>query len=288
METHVLTRVLTAALLLLATASFSPDPKGMAVLQRLLKTWDSVQTLTFRMHKTERMCDGETLFEKANVKLRKPGDVYLGNIEPKPGQEAIYSPARNKKELVAHRGSFPDVTVEISIYGGLATDGQHHVITHTGFAYLLGQIRAGVEESRRNFHNERLEYGGSLYFHGRAAEKIILHAGDKEDRRVVAKRDESLFAFARKVDADPYLIAYHNDGLDELTDRVSEGVTYVVPAYYGAKTEIILDKELGLPLRTSIWDSEGRIYEQFEYFDMKVNPPLTDLDFDPENPAYGF
>ncbi len=283
-----MTNLAVLSALVVFISSFDADPQADALVKQMLSTWSQVSTLAFRMEKTERMCDGEVTFEEVNVKLRNPGDVYLGNIKPKPGQEAIYAPSRNKGELVAHQGSFPDVTVNLSIYGALATKGQHHIITHSGFAYLFDLVRTSLSRARKNPNGERLEFGGTLDFHGRPAKSVILHAGNNAPAQVTAKEDESLFRFASKAGADPFVIAYYNEDLDALTDTVDAGDTLSVPAYYGKKIEFIVDVATNLPLRTTIWGFDDHIYERFEYFDMKVNPPLTDLDFDRENPAYNF
>ncbi len=65
-----------------------------------------------------------------------------------------------------------------------------------------------------------------------------------------------------------------------------EGALWIQPD--GKTIELLLDKGHGLSLRTTISDWGGRLYEQYEHRDMVVNPPLTDADFDPENPAYDF
>ena len=49
--------------------------------------------------------------------------------------------------------------------------------------------------------------------------------------------------------SDSYRILYRND-----SDKL-DGIEYVVPAYYGYKTELCL--------RVSIWDEKDRLYEQW-------------------------
>ncbi|MEZ4318297.1 MAG: DUF1571 domain-containing protein [Myxococcota bacterium] len=57
---------------------------------------------------------------------------------------------------------------------------------------------------------------------------------------------------------------------------------------YAHRVEICLDDATGLPARLKIWDHEDgsvRLVESYEYRDLKVNPGLTDADFDPD--TYG-
>ena len=47
----------------------------------------------------------------------------------------------------------------------------------------------------------------------------------------------------------------------------------------------------GLPARTEIWDLEDgalRVVERYGLADLQENLGLTDQDFSPENPEYGF
>jgi outer membrane lipoprotein-sorting protein len=263
------------------------DPKAEALLDRFASQWAATKTLTYRFVKTERMRDGKVIVEEARVKLRTPNTVYIGALKPHAGQEVIYDPKRDRRKLVVHPGTFPDVTVRLDIYGGTATKGQHHPVSHSGFDYTLRTIRSSVKAAKASPADERLEYRGPGKVNGRAVEIIALHAGTRGPRKAMAKDDESLFAFAERQGADPYLILVANPEIDALDDDLEER-EYVVPAYYGKTTELKLDAELGLPLEQTIWDAAGNVYERYEFFEMVMNPPLTDADFDPENPAYKF
>ena len=58
--------------------------------------------------------------------------------------------------------------------------------------------------------------------------------------------------------------------------------------YYGRRIIINLDVENRLPIRIEIYDGENQLVEKYGYEDLKLNPGLTDLDFDPKNPEYNF
>lgn len=57
---------------------------------------------------------------------------------------------------------------------------------------------------------------------------------------------------------------------------------------------VFIDEQLQIPVRYVAYDwpssanDKPEIIEEYTYLDVKMNPPLTDLDFDPENPAYNF
>jgi outer membrane lipoprotein-sorting protein len=43
-----------------------------------------------------------------------------------------------------------------------------------------------------------------------------------------------------------------------------------------------------LPIYVEIFDWQNELVERYGYRDLRLNPGLTDADFDPKNPAYGF
>ena len=51
---------------------------------------------------------------------------------------------------------------------------------------------------------------------------------------------------------------------------------------------ITLDVASGLPVATVLSDDRGRTVAEYAYGDLRLNPSLSALDFDPANPAYGF
>lgn len=263
------------------------DPSAEAALERFARAWGALRSATYRMVKQERLRDGRTVHEEVAVKLRKPFAVYLAARKPRVGQEVIYDVARDAGQLVVHPGRFPDLTLRLDIHGSLATKDQHHPITHAGFEYTLRNVQRAVATARASPRGERFEHRGTGTFAGRRVEIIVLHAGARPARRERARAGESLFAFADRVGADAYAIFYVNPSIDALAAEL-DGAEYVVPAYYGQRIELKLGAEHGLPVQQSVWDAQGNLYERYEYLEMRVNPPLTDADFDPENPAYGF
>jgi len=57
---------------------------------------------------------------------------------------------------------------------------------------------------------------------------------------------------------------------------------------------IFVDKELNLPIRYESYDwppkagAEPQLLEEYTYQNLKLNNGFTDLDFDTQNPKYGF
>jgi hypothetical protein len=58
--------------------------------------------------------------------------------------------------------------------------------------------------------------------------------------------------------------------------------------YYCSRAVLSLHPDLGLPVRARFFDRDEQILADYAYRDLELNGPLTPLDFDPRNPAYGF
>lgn len=58
--------------------------------------------------------------------------------------------------------------------------------------------------------------------------------------------------------------------------------------YYAPRAKICFNAKTRMPTRVTIWDDEDNIVEDYSYADVRLNPGLTDADFDPENPNYNF
>jgi hypothetical protein len=58
--------------------------------------------------------------------------------------------------------------------------------------------------------------------------------------------------------------------------------------YYGHVVYVNLDQALYLPIKITVYGWEMEFLEMYHFANLKVNTGLMDLDFDLENPEYGF
>lgn len=102
---------------------------------------------------------------------------------------------------------------------------------------------------------------------------------------------------AKKVQAHPSLTAeFVASGFETLEGSKAFCWTSIqpkdqIPDLYAAKANICIDEATGFPARVVVWDlvdGEHVLIEDYRYANIRVDPPLTDLDFDPENPDYNF
>jgi hypothetical protein len=58
--------------------------------------------------------------------------------------------------------------------------------------------------------------------------------------------------------------------------------------YYAWRVLVSIDLQSGLPVGARLFDWEERLVADYAYLDLRLNPGLTERDFDPANPDYGF
>ncbi len=267
---------------------FFVDPRAIRLVERFEAAWRAARSVSFRDAKTERLRNGKVVSEELQVKYQRPGRAYLRMLRPREGQEVIYDRTKNTKQLTVHPGHFPDLTLSLDIEGMLATRDQHHTVASVGFDQAMHILRSAIERAKREPYGDRLEYGGKSVFDGRIVERIVMRAGTHPPSQVAARPGETLLSFARRVDMDAYVIYVANPGIRSLSSRLEGGGVYLVPAYYVPRSESWFDEQTGMPLKQVMWSADGALYESYEHVDLRLDPALSDADFDPNNPAYGF
>jgi hypothetical protein len=222
------------------------------------------------------------------VKWARPYRIYIKNIEePKLGRELLFVRGKNGEELLAHKGSFPDITLSIDPYGSLASDCNHHPITEASIHVIFEVMDRNFRLAHQRLEGE-IRVAGSEMLGERPCKKI-------EARFVkggwfhTMKEDETLWDVAHRYGKNMYQILHHNQdkGWEEADDP-SAGDQVYIPRYYASRMEVWIDEELNLPIKAQAFDHFGQLYEVFEFRDMRVNTGLTEKDFDEDNPDYDF
>ncbi|XZE21090.1 DUF1571 domain-containing protein [Pirellulaceae bacterium SH449] len=220
---------------------------------------------TATMLKTERI-DGK-LSPQATMKLKLrylPPDegselrnvaVYLDFIAPssQKGREVIFQHGKNDNLLQAHEGGFFGlITVSLAPNSRIAMMGNRYPITDVGLEKLLVRL---IEKGERDLKL------GDCTVNRRSGEMV----GDKSCELIEVIHNEKSVTIGDKV--IPYEFHIARIWFDE---SIMLPIKY---ASYGWPDEV---------------DGEPLLEEEYQYDDLVLNPPLTDLDFDVENPEYRF
>jgi hypothetical protein len=223
---------------------------------------------------------------KVNFKFMKPFKVYMKYITPNEGQEVLYIRGENDGELKAHKGSFPDITVNLNPRGRAAMKGSHQPIQTFGLQKqieIMGQIYRKAKA--RGEANYTVTDGG--VFLGEPVWKVEAKLPSTgEVIKVREDEDGNLWKFAKRVNQTMYVILHYND--IRSPGSIDEGDEIFVPHHYGSRLRYLIGKKSLMPLQETSWDHKGRVYESYDYPEIKLNAGLTAKDFDPDNEEYDF
>lgn len=258
--------------------------RAKELLANARKAIDAVQDYQGLLFKQERFGD-ELVPQSIRFKFSKPFKVYVRYIEPISGQEGIYVRGRNGNQVRAHKGSFPDITVNLNPVGRRAMENNHHPITSFGIDTMLRITTRNIKKGiKRGDTTITVSDGGVV--HGQPVWRIDAEFA-KGGRTIKVKKREDLWAFADRVGQDMYVILHDNDQISSPTD-IREGDEVFVPFHYASRGEYYFTKSTHILVKAKSWDHEGRLYESYEYPELELNPGLDQWDFDPRNKAYDF
>jgi outer membrane lipoprotein-sorting protein len=282
-------------LLSLVLASLFAVPVGAAdaniptvdqIIETAEKTLSGTKDYSGKLLRQELFLDG--MKKQLNTfKFKKPFSVYLRFIDPFGGREVIFVRGWNDDEIKVHKGSFPDITVSLDPRGSRAMERSHHPVTQFGFENTLKMAAKNLRLARQRGEGEiKVSDGGVI--NGQPVWKIEARF-PKVGNYVTAKDDETLWDISKRTGQDMYLLLYTNqDKKYDEPDDVDEDDRVFIPRYYGGQAEFHVAKETSMPVRVIIRDWQGRLYEQYDYSEVKLNVGLTRKDFDPDNKEYNF
>jgi outer membrane lipoprotein-sorting protein len=87
--------------------------------------------------------------------------------------------------------------------------------------------------------------------------------------------------------------ALREEGEEVVYGRLTHKLELIFPkdtakGYYAFRGIVNLDVKSKVPLKVQIYDWNNILIESYGYEDLKINPGLTDVDFNPKNPKYKF
>ena len=98
---------------------------------------------------------------------------------------------------------------------------------------------------------------------------------------------ESLWTIASDYGQPMYVVWYANPEVRK-PRKVRPGQALFIPSYYAARGSVWVSEETLLPTRIEIFDAQGRLYERYDYSEVRIDVGLGDADFDTGNPEYRF
>jgi LysM repeat protein len=251
------------------------------VMLNMINAINEIKTLKYSLKVTERT-KGKYNHFQSSVKLnRNPRKLYLTTN----GIEVLWVQGTNKGDALVKPNSFPFVNLNLDPMGNLMREGQHHTINEMGFDYfgkIIVQIilKAGVDFDKYfKLESEEITNGKSCY-------KITVQSPEFKFVDYTVLKGETLVTIARKLHVAEQMILENNKNVSGFKD-VKAGQVIKVPTTYAKNVILFIDKQNFLPVGTRIYDNVG-LFEQYDYFNLQLDPVIEDAEFTKGYKAYGF
>lgn len=257
---------------------------GKQVIDKLIESTQKIQTLQYTFKKWERI-DGKLEYGHLLCKLqRKPLKIYIYNYTPNAGAEVLY--LEGNKTALVNPNKFPYVNLNLDIDGSLLRDKQHHNVVTSGFDYMAELL----QNAKKKFANEietNLKLEGIIKWNSRDCYKIVMNNPKYEIQNYTMQANETVLSVAKKLYVSEYKIVELNKNLFSGVLDKAPGKTIKVPSDYGKRIVLYVDKQNFLPIVQFIYDEHG-LFEQYEFYDLKVNPQFPSDEFTKECKSYKF
>lgn len=248
----------------------------------------AIRDYTMTLVKQERLLGGLEPEQTFQVKWARPHSIYMKCIKGNyPGQEVIYVEGWNRNRMLAHKGSFPDINLNLDPRGRLPLTHAHQPITEASLIHLVDLVLRNVRKAQSNGELQlRLSSPEPLW--GRNCMRLEAEAPPAFITDVVGP-GETLWEVARRHGTTMTLLLHCNreQGFKH-AGSARPGDSVRVPRYHARRLQLWIDAETNLPLKVEVFDHEDELYERYEHRELRVNVGLGPADLDPRNAAYDF
>ncbi|MBC7389581.1 MAG: DUF1571 domain-containing protein [Opitutaceae bacterium] len=265
---------------------FSQNRKDLSapeIVKLMIGKTMEIKSMTFTMSKKERI-KGTYPLQVSDIKLNvNPFKIYFRQKSPKDGLEVLYVQGSNSNKALVNTNGFPWVNIHLDPMGGTMRNNQHHTIFQSGYAHLMSILNHLTDKYKSNIDNI-IKIAGTTKWDGRQCYIVVFENPAFKYINYKVQKGETILTIADKFKLSEHMIVELNN-LSSF--EISAERTILIPNDYAPKLELLIDKTDFIPLVMKVFDDKG-LYEYYEYTNVKINPILTDIDFNQDNPGYEF
>lgn len=275
-------------LILLPTLTFSqyvPINQCRTILDEMIITIENMNTYEYKVESAERV-DGEFKRSVAVVKAQNsPFKIYMKVMQEDGGPEILYAENERDGDVLITPNGFPYFNLKLDPDGWIMRKDRHHNIKTAGFHYVAGMMKWSQKKAGKNY-DRYFKYLGDTVYNGNECSIVMIDVFDFQYEDYTIQKGERIDRVAERLYLNDYMIVDKNEGVDGFTD-VKEGQVIKIPSAYGRKIILFVHKQMNIPFYQEIHDENG-LYESYSYEYIRPHAKLSELDFSPDNPDYGF
>ena len=260
------------------------DSNARKIVFSMLERTAKVKSIKYHMARFERY-EGKYMRGELDAKVQmNPRKIYLKNSFPETGAEVLWAEGWNDNKAHVHPNKFPWINLNFDPRGSTLMANQHHSIHEIGYSFFTMIIKDALNKHGEDF-DKYVFFKGQFKILDRPAYLIEINFTEYKWGTYTVQGNETLFDLEKKLVVPAYLVKERNN-LNAF-DGLVPGQVLKVPNTYAKKSYVYIDIEKNVPIVMEVWDELG-MFERYEYRNLQVDPVISDSEFTPDFPEYGF
>ncbi len=253
------------------------------IIQQMLDSIKNIKTERFDVKATERINDN-LHFAESRIKINfSPKKIYFNS--PYKGIDILWVEGTNKGNALVHSRTLPFINLDLDPYGSIMRKDQHHTIFELGTPYIGNTIANTIVKAPKDF-DKHFKYAGIIKWNNTDCYQVIIDYPEYKYIEYTTTKGETVTSISHKLNTSDFKIRYKND-LSSYFGTIKEGKKLQVPIPYSNKVIVYIDKKMFVPIKIMVYDEQG-IFEEYEFYNLKINAPFASDEFTKNFKGYGF
>lgn len=257
--------------------------KDFKLITDMLDSAKKVSFLRYSMKSVERI---ETGYSTSNTKVKlqtHPRKSYLVNTDNK--LEVLYHEIELGSKALVKPHVFPYFTMSLDPRGNIMRKNQHFTILDIGFDFTARTIAIALSKEKDQIA-KHLNYMGKIEKNKMMCHLLVYENTEFSYYEYTVGHKETVSSIAGKLTVNDYMLRCKNKLYDEY-GYLKEGSVIKVPTFYCKKAIFHVDEKTMLPVSVAIYDEIG-LFESYDFYNLEVNKPIPNSEFQKNFKGYGF
>jgi hypothetical protein len=257
--------------------------KDFKLITDMLDSAKKVSFLRYNMKSVERVEIGYVT-STTKVKLQcHPRKSYLVNTDNK--LEVLYHEGELGTKALVKPHVFPYFTMSLDPRGNLMRKNQHFTILDIGFDFTARTIAIALSKEKDQIA-KHLTHVGKVEKNKMMCHLLVYENTDFSYYDYTVGHKETVSSISGKFTVNDYMLRCKNKLYDDY-GYLKEGSVIKVPTFYCKKAIFYVDEKTMLPISVAIYDEVG-LFESYDFYNLEVNKPVPNTEFQRNFKGYGF
>ena len=259
------------------------SPNCREIILEMLDSIKKIKTEEFKIKASERINEN-LIFAESQIKINfNPKKIYFNS--PISGIEMLWVEGTNKGNALIHTRTLPFMNLDLDPYGSIMRKDEHHTIFELGTPFIGNIVAKTILQSPKDF-DKHFKYAGMIKWNNTDCFQVIIEYPEYKYIEYTTLKGESVTSISEKLNTSDFKIRYKND-LSSYFGTIKEGKKLFIPIPYSNKVIMYIDIHTSIPVKVMVYDETG-LFEDYEFYNIKINPSFAPDEFSKHFEGYGF